>query len=55
MQGFGFFIEQAGEQGADHCVGIEFVEGGIHLQIRYCLTAAAQLVHRGIGGVLLTA
>jgi len=55
LQGFGFGGEQVGEQGADDCVGIEFVEGAVGFQCRYRQAQGAVLIERSGGGMLLAA
>ena len=53
FQAFGFGGEQIGEQGADDRIGVELVEGSVHLNCRYRQAAGAVLFERGAGGVLL--
>ncbi|RMT83627.1 hypothetical protein ALP39_04861 [Pseudomonas marginalis pv. marginalis] len=55
VQGVGFGGEQVGEQGADDCVGIEFVKGAVGFQDWNRQAKGAVLIEGSRGGVLLAA
>jgi len=55
VQRFGLFRQHRREQGADHRVGIEFVEGGIGFQDRHRQAHRSELFQRAIGRMLLAA
>ncbi|MCY1512383.1 hypothetical protein D9M68_468420 [compost metagenome] len=55
VQGFGFFREQVGEQGADHSVGIEFIERRVDLNRGGAKARGIELRQGGLGGMLLAA
>ncbi|MNP75520.1 hypothetical protein D3C76_1725880 [compost metagenome] len=55
MQRFRLIWQQAGKQGADHTVGIEFVECRVGFDRRHWATVAAHRVQGKTRAVLLTA
>ncbi|MCY1431678.1 hypothetical protein D9M71_476520 [compost metagenome] len=55
MLGFGLFWQQAGQQTADHGVGIELVESGIGCQLRHVAAGVMHGCQRQARGILLAA
>ncbi|MNQ74550.1 hypothetical protein D3C85_893090 [compost metagenome] len=55
VQGLGFVRQHGRQQRADHCIGVELVEGGVGFQQRHRQAHRGELFQRAVGRVLLAA
>ncbi|MCY1362668.1 hypothetical protein D9M69_493970 [compost metagenome] len=55
VQGLGFVRQHGRQQRADHCIGVELIEGGVGFQHRHRQACRGELFQRAVSRVLLAA